>query len=75
MPSRTGVASTHVPPRGARAPRGPPDPGVIVLDVVFLAAILALFALVALVARGVEKLGPQPGAPSSHPTGRGGDAA
>lgn len=37
------------------------------LDVVALAAILALFALVALVARGVEKLGPQPGAPAPHP--------
>lgn len=45
------------------------------LDVVYLAAILALFALVALVAKGVEKLGPQPGAPSSRPTGRGGDSA
>ncbi|MFB3978300.1 hypothetical protein [Microbacterium proteolyticum] len=41
------------------------------LDVVYLAAILALFALVALVAQGVEKLGPQPGAPSARTPGRG----
>lgn len=45
------------------------------LDVVYLVAILALFALVALVAKGVEKLGPQPGAPSARPTARGGDSA
>ena len=36
------------------------------LDVVYLVAILALFALVALVARGVEKLGPQPGSASAR---------
>ena len=42
------------------------------LDVVFVIAIVALFALVALVAKGVEKLGPQPGA-SSPRTTRGGD--
>jgi hypothetical protein len=29
-----------------------------VLDVIYLAAILALFALVGLIAKGVEKLGP-----------------
>ena len=29
------------------------------LDVIYLAAILALFALVGLVAKGVEKLGPR----------------
>jgi len=42
-----------------------------VLDVVYLVAILALFALVALIAQGVEKLGPQPGAPSARTPGRG----
>ncbi|WP_292894350.1 hypothetical protein [Microbacterium sp.] len=41
------------------------------LDVVYLVAILALFALVALIAQGVEKLGPQPGAPSARTPGRG----
>ena len=41
------------------------------LDVVYLVAILALFALVALIAQGVEKLGPQPGAPSARTAGRG----
>lgn len=30
--------------------------GVIVLDVIYLAAILALFAVVGLIAKGVEKL-------------------
>ncbi len=36
------------------------------LDVVFLVAIAALFALIAFVAKGVEKLGPQPGAPAAR---------
>lgn len=41
--------------------RGPPDPlpaepGVPVLDVIYLAATLALFALVGLIAKGVERL-------------------
>lgn len=39
------------------------------LDVVYLVAILALFALVAFIAQGVEKLGPQPGAPSARTPG------
>ena len=47
--------------RGQRSPRVPPcagsqSNGVLVLDVVFIAGILALIALVALVAKGVEKL-------------------
>jgi hypothetical protein len=44
------------------------DPGVVVLDAVFLAATVALFALVALVAKGVEKLGPEARASSSRAT-------
>ena len=40
------------------------------LDVVYLAAILALFALIALVAHGVEKLGPPPGTPAGRASGR-----
>jgi hypothetical protein len=50
-------------PRPAPAPshrRGHPirlaEPGVPVLDVIYLAATLALFALVALIAKAVEKL-------------------
>jgi hypothetical protein len=35
---------------------GPESNGVLVLDVVFIAGILALVALIALVAKGVEKL-------------------
>ncbi len=45
------------------------------LDVVYLVAILALFALVALIAQGVEKLGPQPGAPSARTPGHGAPAS
>ena len=46
---------TQVTPR-APLRAGPKSNGVLVLDVVFIAGILALVALVALVAKGVEKL-------------------
>lgn len=50
-------------------PRFCSDPGVVVLDAVFLAVAVAIFALVALVAKGVEKLGPEvrPSAPRTTP--------
>jgi hypothetical protein len=44
-----------LPARSARGPRHP-DPGVLVLDVVYILGIIAVFALVGLIARGVEKL-------------------
>ncbi|MBM3714758.1 MAG: hypothetical protein FJW64_03320 [Actinobacteria bacterium] len=50
-------AAPRRPPRADR-----PEPGVVVLDVVFLAAIGALFALVVLVAKGVERLDSPPSA-------------
>ena len=74
MPRPGAVDSSDVPPRGARGlPRPCPDPGVVVLDAVFLAATVALFALVALVAKGVEKLGPESRPSTSRTTGRGGE--
>lgn len=76
MPGPGGVVSTHVPPRGARGPpRFCSDPGVVVLDAVFLAATVALFALVALVAKGVEKLGPEARPSSARTTGPSAPAA
>jgi hypothetical protein len=36
--------------------RGTSSPGVLVLDVIYLAATLALFALVGVIAKAVEKL-------------------
>ena len=41
---------------GAAGRTAPPDLGVIVLDIVYVALAAAAFAVVALVARGVEKL-------------------
>ena len=67
------VGSTDVPPRGARGPPRPLEPGVVVLDVVFLAVTAALFALVALVAKGVERMGPEARSSSARPAGRGGE--
>lgn len=45
------------------------------LDALFLAATAALFALVALVAKGVEKLGPEPRSSSPRTTSHPGAAA
>ena len=44
--------------RAPQQPRGPTSdpPGVLVLDVIYLALTIALFAIVGLVAKGVEKL-------------------
>jgi hypothetical protein len=41
---------------GAAGRTAPPDLGVIVLDIVYVALAAAAIAVVALVARGVEKL-------------------
>jgi hypothetical protein len=49
------ICSEVLPARRARDPRHP-NPGVSVLDVVFLLGIIAVFALIGLIARGVEKL-------------------
>lgn len=63
-----------MPTAGTRATAGAVNPtGVLVLDVVYIAATLALFAIVALIAKGVEKLGPRPGGSPRHEmTERGG---
>ncbi|MGW9629448.1 hypothetical protein ACWGST_02000 [Agromyces sp. NPDC055520] len=45
---------TDRPPRPAAC--GTPEPGVFVLDVVYILGIIAVFVLVGLIARGVEKL-------------------
>jgi hypothetical protein len=51
--------------------RGTSSPGVLVLDVIYLAATLALFALVGVIAKAVEKLGPRPGGSAQRPALRG----
>ena len=43
-------------PPVASAARGIPEPGVLVLDVVYILGIIAVFVVVGLIARGVEKL-------------------
>ncbi|MFB9307691.1 hypothetical protein BJY17_002837 [Agromyces hippuratus] len=59
---RSGVASdlpvepVETCPHAATAARGTPEPGVFVLDVVYILGIIAVFVLVGLIARGVEKL-------------------
>jgi hypothetical protein len=51
---RESWSSTRRPP--APLTGADPDPGVPVLDVIYLVATLALFALVGLIAKAVEKL-------------------
>ena len=46
----------------ARCTAGGSQPGVPVLDVIYLALTLALFALVGLIAKGAARLGPRSGA-------------
>ena len=43
-------------PPAASAARGPAFPGVLVLDLIYVAAIIAVFVVVGLIAKGVEKL-------------------
>jgi len=43
-------------PPAASAACGPAFPGVLVLDLIYVAAIIAVFVVVGLIAKGVEKL-------------------
>ena len=43
-------------PAAASAARGTRIPGVLVLDLIYVAAIIAVFVVVGLIAKGVEKL-------------------
>jgi hypothetical protein len=55
---RPGVASdaqSNLPARRARGPR-PAFPGVLVLDLIYVIAVIAVFVVVGLIAKGVEKL-------------------
>lgn len=49
------MRSRHCPP-AASAARGPAFPGVLVLDLIYIVAIVAVFVVVGLIAKGVEKL-------------------
>ena len=56
---RSGVASdaqSNLPARRVRGRRSPHFPGVLVLDLIYVIAIIAVFVVVGLIAKGVEKL-------------------
>jgi hypothetical protein len=56
VPAKPAGIRAHSSPRGHPIHASAWNPGVLVLDVIFLVATLALFALVGLIAKGVEKL-------------------
>ena len=50
------MRSETLPARRVRGPRSSAFPGVLVLDLIYVIAIIAVFVVVGLIAKGVEKL-------------------